>query len=96
MLCALCASRLASSPASWNLSRYRNTTESDGTLRQRSPRHLAFSALRSLRRIPWVSACRSTLHKPASFSRTSRSITDSPPARFSSISDVIIWLSVKP
>ena len=52
------------------LSRYRNTTESDGTLRQRSPRHLAFSALRSLRRIPWVSACRSTLHKPDSLVKT--------------------------
>ena len=93
MLC-----ELAASPPrpSWNISKYRNTADSDGTLRRRSTRHLAFSALRSLLPIPQVSAWRSTLHKPASFSRTSMSITDSPPAKFSSISDVIIWLSVQP
>ena len=94
MLCELAAS--PPRPCHGDISKYRNTADSDGTLRRRSTRHLAFSALRSLLPIPQVSAWRSTLHKPASFSRTSRSITDSPPAKFSSISDVIIWLSVQP
>ena len=93
---ALWASRFASSSASWNLSRYRNTADSDGTLRRRSTRHLFSNALRSRRRIPWVSTSRSTLHNPASFSKTSRSTTDSPPARFRSISELTTWLSVQP
>ena len=94
MLCDL--SRFDSSSTSWNLSRYRNTADSDGTLRRRSTRHLFSNALRSLRRIPQVSNSPSILHNPLSFSRRSRSDTDSPPAKFSSISEMIIWLSVQP
>ena len=65
-------------------------------LRRRSLRHLLSVALRSLRRIPWVSALRNTLHNPASLSNILKSSTDSPPARFSRSNEVTIWLSVHP
>ena len=65
-------------------------------LRRRSLRHLLSVALRSLRRIPWVSALRNTLHNPASLSNILKSSTDSPPARFSRSNEMTIWLSVHP